>query len=212
MRYSLKRLLLEQTSINKEQQEQEISNLITQSGGNVSSTAGEDIVAVLMGGENLNRTRKRDFPFADVEADGVFYNVKGTDKAQINAAYNNADLKPTSWEDFKKQPDVNTDKVGLVLISAIDAGENYEVTIKKYGPFKEDAMDEIFFGMGDKSKRPVQSKWGVADETKYSIPKTDDSNLVSGIRNALRSLRSGKTTIPDFKTSVSGLVKQFISN
>jgi hypothetical protein len=151
MRYSLKRLLLEQVdpkSLIKNTDKEtklRIARMLADNNFSTDGKVGEDIVALLVGGLNTNKG-KDPTVFKDVEVDDLGIGVKGsrrTDKLHSLVAKDN--IKGLTAD---KIQEAGTDRVALVIITASEDSGQLKLTI--FGPVER----ETAFDTAGKLRRP----------------------------------------------------------
>jgi hypothetical protein len=204
MRHSLKRLLFEQVggaSLIKNTDENamfQVSRMLAANDFSTDGTVGEDIIALLTGGQNTNEGRSPT-TFKDVVADGVAISVKGAAKAGTEhgrVARNSINLSAGKIQKAK------SDRVALIIVTVSADHRQLELTI--FGPTDtKDAINRLGGEQGPNTFK--RSFLGVRDvfhsqadadgpvEMKLPIPDSnaDAMKMVYEIPNAVLLMRSG---------------------
>ena len=200
MRYSLKRLLLEQAdpkSLIKNTDAEtklQISRMLADNNFSTDGKVGEDIVALLVGGLNTNKG-KDPTVFKDVEVGDLGVGVKGsrrTDKLHSLVAKDN--IKGLT---ANKIQEAGTDRVALVIITASEDSGQLKLTI--FGPTEtEIAVETAEEYTKTNSIRALEAIFGTpkADgQMTLDLPNDKNAeamNKIYDIRRAVSGMNDGE--------------------
>lgn len=219
MRYSLKRLLLEQVnpkSLIKKSTDAEtietmlqISRMLADNNFSTDGKVGEDIVALLVGGLNTNKGQDPTV-FKDVEVDDIGIGVKGsrrTDKLHSSVAKDN--IKGLT---AKKIREAGTDRVALVIITASKDSGQLKLTI--FGPIETQIAAET-------AEKYIKTNSLTALEAIFGTPRTagemtldlpndknaESMNKIYDIRRAVSGMNDGEK-IADYLQGVADYIER----
>ena len=182
MRYSLKRLLLEQTDSEPLIKDQDpdtlnmlkISSMLAANGFSTKGRVGEDIVALLVGGLNTNKGADLT-TFKDVKVGDVVIDVKGATVAGKRHSLIAKDNVKKLTADKVRAAASDSEKVALVIITASEDHKQLELTI--FGPTDRDNAVDVLENLKGKPNSFAALKLIFGTRTTKLLPISSDKSV-----------------------------------
>jgi hypothetical protein len=211
MRYSLKRLLLEQADAKslvkntKEETKLQIARILDANGFSTKGEPGEDIVALLTGGVNTSDARNPTV-FLDVIADNVAISVKGAStpgKRHESIANDNIRLNAKKLEVAGS----GYEDVALIIVTASKDHKKLILTI--FGPtVRENAIDVLKDSSFERSFTGLERVFGTLPETMtIDLPIDKNAEAMKKIYDIPRVV-SQKNTGDDIANYLQGVADE----
>ena len=136
-----------------EQGKKRITKILTYTDGSTKGGIAERIVEIIVGGINTNPVFADDSPFVDIESEGVYYNVKGSEAGtSLNQVLKNStNIGQAQFNKFFNNDDRLDKRISLLCVSYNRRSGNLEFL--EYGPTLARIIKENFQKSGVKDIR-----------------------------------------------------------